>query len=243
VKNKIIVLIITIATVITIAIVISNKKNNNHQELQTFPISYEEPKNEGSIEDENKIKNIANEQGINVDTNIYDIKKEYDGREYISIKDSVKYNVVLSGIIKKEKPELNEIDELLTRAPVHTGIWIEENSRDTFLEIIKQITNANYIINEEGFLEQTESLIMNSCDKKIKEMLSENKLFIFTINSECYIIDDVTGEIVLYPFEEMEPEQGAEIFENDNKYIFIISENKLGKAEPKEIIKSILKGI
>lgn len=149
----------------------------------------------------------------------------------------------MAGILQKEKPEYSNIDEILKKGPNHTGIWIEESSREKLLELIKNITKANYKINEEGFLVQEEKVFMNNYDKKIKQMISSNELFDFAINSTCYIVDEVTGEIEEYPFEEMDPYQGFQNFESENKEMFIISQNNSGKINQEEVVKEILDSI
>ena len=246
-KRTIFTLGVLFLSIIILTLLIINKKNNRNLVIQNNPINYEENKEDESDEDKEIIKEIAEDKGININnsynenTSLYEVKKEYDGREYITVKDSIKFKVALAGIIKKQKPELNKLDEELKKAPKHTGIWIEESSRNEFLKIINEITNANYSIDEDGFLRQEESFIMNNYDKKINNILLKNELFVFAINSECYILDEVTGEITLYPFEEMDPHQGAEIFESNDKYIYVISQNKKGKTNIKETIENIIK--
>lgn len=241
--KKNILIIITIIIFIAIISLISNKIRNKERDDISLPIDYKEEQNKTTIDDEKKIKDIIEDQGFKTQENIYEIRTEYDGREQLEIKDSIQYRVVISGIIKKDKPKFNEIDTLLNNAPKHTGIWIAEDSRDSLIKILKNVTKANYSIDEEGFLQQEERFMMNSYDNKIKKMLKEKKLFVFSINSECYIVDEVTGEIVLYPFEEIEPEQGYELFEDENKYIFIVNKNNLGKVNQEEVIRFILKNI
>lgn len=149
----------------------------------------------------------------------------------------------MSGILKNDRPEFLELDEILKKGPSHTGIWIEESSRDKFLELLKNIAKGAYKINEDGFLIQEEKPFMNNYDKKIKQMISDNILNVFAVSSVCYIVDEVTGEIVEYPFEEMDPHQGFQDFQSDNKKIFLISENNLGKVNQEEVIKEILESI
>ena len=43
-----------------------------------------------------------------------------------------------------------------------------------------------------------------------------------------------------YPFEDMDPHQGYEYFENENKYMFIISENKQKQINQQDALKEIL---
>ena len=81
---------------------------------------------------------------------------------------------------------------------------------------------------------------MNEYDKSISKMLTDEKLHIFDISSITYVVDEVTGEIQEYPFEEMDPNTEYEYFESDNKEMFIMSENKSGKVNQEDILKNIL---
>ena len=139
----------------------------------------------------------------------------------------------------KEKPEFSEINELLTQAPTHTGIWIEESSREEFIKILESIANVDYEINEEGFLVQKGSWNMNEYDKKIKHMLLSENLYVFNISSTTYVVDEVTGEIQEYPFEEMDPYNEYEYFSSENKEMFIISANSSSRINHKEVLKTI----
>ena len=70
-------------------------------------------------------------------------------------------------------------------------------------------------------------------------MLSDEMLHIFTIHSVTYIVDEVTGEIQEYPFEEMDPYTEYEYFASDDKEMFIINTNSYEKVDQEEILKNI----
>ena len=105
---------------------------------------------------------------------------------------------------------------------------------------MKKITNNSYKIDEDGFLVQASGINPNKQDKVIIRMISDGKLYIFDINSVTYLVDEVTGEIQEYPFEDMDPDQGYEYFQSDDNYLFIISENNQGKINQEEELKNII---
>ena len=80
---------------------------------------------------------------------------------------------------------------------------------------------------------------MNDCDKSILAMLNDKKLHVFDISSTTYIVDDVTGEIQEYPFEEMDPYTDYEYFEDNDKEMYILSEGIEGKVKTDECLKKI----
>ena len=239
-KKKILISIVILILFVVIFFIIYQLKKGS-EEISSLPIDYNQ--NEENEEQKEQISQIKENQGLTADENIYEIKKEYDGRETVTIKDSIQYKVALAGIIKKETPKFSEIDELLNRAPKSTGIWISENSKEQFLTFLNKITKANYVINDEGFLVQEEVAFMNKYDKKIKKMLSNKVLYVFDVSSITYLVDEVTGEIGEYPFEEMDPYTSWEFFEDENKQMYIISENKIGKINKEDALKEILEGI
>ena len=189
------------------------------------------------------MKKYFGEQGFEAEDQIYEVAQEYDGREVLIVKPSIQFRVAHAGILQNDKPAYSNIDKILENAPTHTGIWIEENSREKILNLLKNITKSTYKINKEGYLIQEEKGFVNNYDKKINNMLSSNNLYVFSINSICYIVDEVIGVIQEYPFEEMDPYQGFQNFESDNKEIFMISENNMGKVNQEEVIKEILDSV
>ena len=237
--SSIILVIILILIIVIFFITNKTKQDGSGENISSLPISYEEENEENSKQDQEQISQITENQGLQADENIYEIATEYDGREVVRVKPSIQYKVALAGMIKNEIPDFSELDNLLIQAPTHTGIWIEETSRESFLNILNNIADSEYEINEEGFLIKKENGKMNDYDKKIQEMLSDETLHIFDINSTTYIVDEVTGEIQEYPFEDMDPYTEYEYFSSDNKEMFIISANSYGKVNQEEILKGI----
>lgn len=237
--SSIVLIVIVIFILVIFFITKKSQQDGSGENISSLPISYEEENEENSKQDQEQISQITENQGLQADENIYEIATEYDGREVVRVKPNIQYKVALAGMIKKEIPDFSELDDLLTQAPTHTGIWIEETSRESFLNILNNIADSEHEINEEGFLIKKENGKMNDYDKKIQEMLSDETLHIFDINSTTYIVDEVTGEIQEYPFEEMDPYTEYEYFSTDDKEMFIISANSYGKVNQEEVLKGI----
>ena len=81
---------------------------------------------------------------------------------------------------------------------------------------------------------------INDYDKKIINIINGNKLYILDVNSVCYIVDDITGEILDYNFENMDKYQTYEYFEDNDKMIIFINENKSNQLDDKEIFESVI---
>ena len=70
-------------------------------------------------------------------------------------------------------------------------------------------------------------------------MIKSDKLYIINITGVAYERDYISGEIVEYPFEDMDPEQVVEFYENGNKKILEITTNKKQELLDKEILEEI----
>ena len=239
-KKIIIICLIVLIIIATIFFIIYNRKEVGSEDISSLPIDYNEVEENVVEEDEQKINEITDDLGFTGKDDMYEVVTEYDGRETLTIKDSIQYKVALSGVIKKQKPEFSEINEILNNAPKHTGVWLEENSKDKILSLLKNITKAKYSIDNEGYLIQKETSGMNEYDEKIKQMITSNNLYIIDISSKYYILDEVTGEVVENPFEDMDPYTPYEMLTSENKEIYFISENEQGKINQEEALKEIL---
>lgn len=188
----------------------------------------------------NKIENIKEDLGYNnIDNEIYEIKEEYDGREVITIKPSLQYKVAMAGAIKNKKPEFPEIDKMMEQMPNKSGIWITKDSREYFLNILNKVSTVKYNIDNNGYLTQENLENTNEIDEKIKKVISEKKICAIDIDKITYIVDEITGTIEEYPFEELDPELPYEYFETENASLYIISPNTYGKLDYKYVLEEV----
>ena len=248
-KNKSVLLIICLLVIICLIIIFiisKNRKKNEQQKDSIHHNSTELIENSDSKNlSEQKIENLKQDLGYNnnTDTTIYEIKNEYDGREVLTIKPNIQYKVAIAGAIKNAKPEFSELDKLLEQSPNESGIWITEDSREKVLRILKEITKANYKIDNKGYLVQENNKNANEIDEKIKKIINEKKLYIIDIDKSAYIVDEVTGNIEEYPFEEIDPHTPFEMFETENASVYIVTENTHNILNSKFIIEEILNTI
>ena len=146
-------------------------------------------------------------------------------------------------MIKKDLPSMQEINSTYEQnRPQKNGVWIESNSRQTILNMINDsnLFNNNYGINPDGYLYVQVENNSNTNDIKLTNAINSNKLYILSISSTCYIVDDVTGEILKYSFEDMDKYQTYEYFNNENQYIIFITENKNNILSSEEILSSVI---
>lgn len=227
--NKKLIVSIILIFVIIVTLMCSKMLNKESQE-------------ENLIQNEVTVDELKEETGLTGNTDIYEIQEEYDGREVLTVKASLKYKVAFAGMIKNAKPTIEELDTVLNENSLkNKGIWITEDSRDKISKIFNNdIVKSKYIIDAEGYLKIQEKNSQNDVDKKIESLINSDKQIILSISSICYIVDDVTGEILDYNFEKMDKYQTFEYFEDDDKIIVFINENSNNQLTDKEIFNSVI---
>lgn len=234
-KRNIILIVIGICIIIGIGLVFIKLTTHNKNEVEDENMTTEEI----DIYDKNVINEIKNEINATADTDMYQIEEEYDGRQILQIKPNIQFQTVLAGILKKDKPLEEEIQGLIENKPTQNGIWIAESSRETFLELLKDNEINNYAINEKGYLHEIAESNKEEA-KKLKTAIQSNQLYILDISGMCYTRDDLSGEIIEYPFEKMEPYQVVDTYQDNNSKILEITTNEQGKLSNQEILKDIL---
>lgn len=221
-KTIVILLVILLIVILGITVIVSNQEKKEQQQAQN-----------------EEIEEIKNETGATADTNIYQVGTEYDGREMLEIKPEIQMQAVWAGIEKNGSPTEEETNTSWNSKPTKTGIWISPDSRDTFLTILQDNAITNFSINEEGYLYKEEAT-QNDMAKRIDEMIDSDTIYIVDISGTCYIRDEMTGELVEYPFEKMDPYQVCEPYIYENNIILEITTNSAGKLTNQEILSAII---
>ena len=158
-----------------------------------------------------------------------------------SVEQSDKYEVAFTGMYANENFDFDDVDNFVEENnPTKMGIWVKEQDKEKFLKLIESETESIYDIDEEDYLYIKNKDKQNENDKKIEEKINGNKLYMFSVSSTCYIIDEVTGEILDYCFEDMDQYQTYEYFESDDRCLIFITENKNEILSNNEILTSIL---
>lgn len=201
-------------------------------------------KEKDNVVETEKIKKLKKELGFVGVEDLYFVGEEYDGRKVLSIKPEISFQVALAAILKQETPTYSKLTSLLENEPKGTGIWIEPNSQEKCMQIINQVVGDFYTINEEGYLINKEGEKKgNYYTKKIDQIIQGDKTYIIAFRSTCFVIDIVSGEITENFFEQMDPYQVYEYFQNEKKQLFIITTNQENKITSQEIIEAVLEKI
>ena len=255
-KKKIVIgiSVILIILVIIVAVVLINNREKNEVAVDntaTDNIIQENKIAENNIEEEintyeenQKIDEIKYNTGATGDSNIYEVQTDsYDDREVVVVKPSIKYKVAFAGMVKNNLPQMQEVNQIYEdNKPQKNGIWVESDSRDKILSMFNNsgIFNNTYTIDQDGYIKVQEENNPNENDTKIVNAINSEKQYILSVSSICYIVDDLTGEIQRYSFEDMDRYQTYEYFHNGNQYIIFLTENKNSQLSDSEIINSLI---
>ena len=246
-KKKILIIISVLIILIIVGLLFIgslNKQFEVYNNIETNNIYTELDKNEVQYQENTTVEDLKKQTSITGDDEIYEIQKEYDGRKVLTVKASIKYKVAFAGMIKKSAPKYDELDNILKQnLPKYAGIWIEKDSRDKLLKLFKdsKFINSKYYIDEDAYLKISSKNSQTDYDKSIEKVINGDKQFLLDLSSVCYIVDEVTGEILDYNFENMDKYQIYEYFEDDEKCIVFINQNTNGQLSDSEIFDSIVK--
>lgn len=198
----------------------------------------QKPSNEISKEE---VKDLKEDIGVSGDTDLYQIQTEYDGNKTLDIKPEIQYKVAFAGIIEQKVPELENIDTIFNKNyPKNYGIWIDSTSREKFLAMLKENSDNEYEITEEGFLKIKKENNPTDIDNSLKEMIQSNKKYIITISGIYYEIDRVTGEILDNFYEDMDPLQATKSVDDKDDLIIFLTTNTEKKLKTKEILYELI---
>ena len=239
-KNILIVLLLAIVVVIVIGLIFNNKKENSDQNILQNEIKSDEFMNRIVSTDSNEINAIKNEINATGQTDIYQIEEEYDGRKIIQVKPDVQYQVALAGIIKNGIPAEDEINTILEQAPNSSGMWISESSREKFMELLNSNNIVDFEITNEGYLKCNKQENLTEQEEKLKDMAESDKLYVIDVSGKTYQRDYISGEVIEYPFEGMDPYQVLEPYEIENSIILGVTSNKENRLSNKEILDAII---
>ena len=246
-KNYIIIGLVVLVVILIIVLIVffSRKGNENVNNTETENVVNENTENNTNIVDQNiekqnpeEIESIKNEINATGNTDIYYVDEEYDGRKILQIKPDVQFDVDLAGIMKNSKPEENEINELVGKEPTNNGVWISEQSRERFSDLLKNNNINDFSISDDGYL-QINNSENNDMANKLVNMINSNNLYIINITGIAYERDYISGEITEYPFEDMDPTQAIEPYQKDNKIILEITTNKMQRLSESEILDAV----
>ena len=235
-NKKIIIIAISVILILAliVGIIIANKEMKNEQNAQNT-VKVEDI----DIYDQTKISELKSKNNATADSNMYQIYVEYDGNQMLQIKPEIQYDTVLAGILKNDIPSEDEIDTILQKSPNKNGIWISEQSREGFMKLLHENNINELTINNEGYLEMNGEAT-NDQLKILKDAINSKKLLIIDCQGKTYSRDEMTGKIIEYPFEKMDPYQAVDVYRNEENAIIEVTTNEKGLLTSQQILEDFI---
>lgn len=127
----------------------------------------------------NESSNVVQEDIINNDNNEEKITTNFD--------------VLLAGVLNNHDIELeySKVKEVINSNSLinqNNGIWISEQSREIFINLINSVSNENFKVNNNGFLQIDEENIKNQNEKKDEYTFYTEKILELMNSETCIII-------------------------------------------------------
>ena len=119
-------------------------------------------------------------------------------------------------------------------------MWISESSREKFIELLNSNNIVDFEITNEGYLKCNKQENLTEQEEKLKNMTESNKLYVIDMSEKTYQRDYITGEIIEYPFEDMDPYQVIEPYDTENAIILGVTANKENRLSNQEILNTIV---
>ena len=104
-------------------------------------------------------------------------------------------------------------------------MWISESSREKFMELLNSNNIVDFEITNEGYLKCNKQENLTEQEEKLKDMAESDKLYVIDVSGKTYQRDYISGEVIEYPFEEMDPYQVLEPYEIENSIILGVTSN------------------
>ena len=180
-----------------------------------------------------------------------DIKESNNIQTQENTKISIDKRIMLADILKEKEDEIliteDNIDmtnEIIKRANLRSGIFIEESSRDKFLDVVNEGTQNTYTINKNGYLQKPENMVKESdLTKKLNDFIdADGTLVIYISDTYKGIMDDMQLDFMV------ERDVYVEKYEyNSYTNIAIVNPNRLDEESEdlskRQIYEEVLLGL
>ena len=236
-------IVVIIALIVAVCIFISSKteETKNTDNIAMDEEMNNENSNEVNIEEnkEKTVEELKNEVNATADSDIYEVATEYDGRKILAVKSSVSFKVAFAGSINSNLKTTDEADSIMeANFPNKTGIYLK-NKGNKFLEYVNKYCSSKYTVSEDGYLIVEENKEKNEFDNVIQSAMNKNKIYLIFCDGVIKNVDNITGEIMNYDFENIDPYQVYEYVEDEDKVFIELTSNKNNKLDPKYIFESV----
>lgn len=107
-----------------------------------------------------------------------------------NIESTKEYKIMLADMLKNPdefaitEDNIDNTDKIISRAELKSGVFIVNSSREKFLQVINTVTNANYIIDEKGYLQKpSNENIKSDIIDKFNNLIDSDKTLVINISN------------------------------------------------------------
>lgn len=124
--------------------------------------------------------------------------------------DDKNYEALIDGILKG-----------IDTYPQESGVWINTSSREYFLQMVTNLSDQEYTVDQNGYLKQkiVNAETFNTYDEKLKELVEGNKTIIVALSSTYNAYNEAFDEVYSISIEDGE---FALLFEKDDNCSIVV---------------------
>lgn len=124
--------------------------------------------------------------------------------------DDKNYEALIDGILKG-----------IDAYPQESGVWINTSSREYFLQMVTNLSDQEYTVDQNGYLKQktVNAETFNTYDEKLKELVEGNKTIIVALSSTYNAYNEAFDEVYSVSIEDGE---FALLFEKDDNCSIVV---------------------
>lgn len=124
--------------------------------------------------------------------------------------DDKNYEALIDGILKG-----------IDAYPQESGVWINTSSREYFLQMVTNLSDQEYTVDQNGYLKQktVNAETFNTYDEKLKELVEGNKTIIVALSSTYNAYNEAFDEVYSISIEDGE---FALLFEKDDNCSIVV---------------------
>lgn len=178
------------------------------------------------------METLKADKGISVSNDIIEIVEEYDGRKSIAIKGQYLFEIGLIDYYQKNYKDLNIVENIaITSNELNHnyqiakdaivvndgGIVIPPKDQQSILQVLNENSTCEYWFDENNYLRISNEANKSEFDNKLLERInSKSNTIIITYEKDYLSIDEVTGQVVKYPFYDLDPYCEFDSVKNEN---------------------------
>ncbi len=175
----------------------------------------------------NKDKELIKKQEAQAPTSATQLVEETNSKEELENEIDEKMKTILLGILKytgemEEQYDSKKVNTILDNEFKHSkGIFVSNRAKSKILSLLKETTDIEYSIDNDGYLKNVTNSETNDISKAINSLINGDKMIILDYNKYYYC--KLGEDICTFNIEDI---QYMQKFKQDNTIIMILNPTK-----------------